>query len=88
MGSSSSLRESVEPGVVVVEPWIMRRIIRLDDRVVQGLRQLFSRRDHLSDRGRNRLLALVDSRELGVTSPGNMPERLVVLAEPEDLGFG
>ena len=75
--------ESVEPGVVVVEPWVLRRIIRLDGRV-QGFRQLLSRRQTYPIE-RNRLLALVDSRELGMTSPGSMPERLVVLAEPEEL---
>ena len=82
-GKLKQFAESVEPGVVVVEPWILRRIIRLDGRVL-GFGQLLSRRETYPIE-RNRLLALVDSRELGVTSPGSMPERLVVLAEPEDL---
>ena len=82
-GKLKQFAESVEPGVVVVEPWVLRRIIRLDGRV-QGFRQLLSRRETYPIE-RNRLLALVDSRELGMTSPGSMPERLVVLAEPEDL---
>jgi len=82
-GKLKQLAESIEPGVVVVEPWVLRRVIRLDGRV-QGFRQLLSRRQTYPIE-RNRLLALVDSRELGITSPGNLPERLVVLAEPEDL---
>ncbi len=74
--------ESIEPGVVVVEPWMMRRIIRLDGRVL-GFGRRQSRHETYPIE-RNRLLALIDSRELGLTAPGSMPERLVVLAEPED----
>ena len=82
-GKLKQFAESVEPGVVVVEPWILRRIIRLDGRVL-GFGKLLSRRETYPIE-RNRLLALVDSRELGLTSPGSMPERLVVLAEPDDM---
>ncbi len=85
-GKLKQFAESFKPGVVVVEPWVLRRIVRLDGRV-QGFGQLHARRETYPIQ-RNRLLALVDSRELGVTSPGDMPERLVVLAEPEDLDLG
>lgn len=75
--------QSVEPGVLIVEPRMFRRIIRLDRRI-QGFPQLLSRRETYPIE-RNRLLALVDSRELGVRSAGSMPERLVLLARPEEL---
>lgn len=81
-GKLKQVAESIDPGIVVVEPWTLRRIIRLDGRII-GFGQLHSPRETYPI-GRNRLLALVDSRELGISSPGSMPEWLVVVAEPED----
>ncbi|MHB8865239.1 MAG: hypothetical protein ACYC6N_22910, partial [Pirellulaceae bacterium] len=76
--------QSVEPGVVVVEPRVLRRVIRLDGRV-QGFPQLLSRRETYPIE-RNRLLALVDPSELGVASPGSLPDRLVLLGKSENVG--
>jgi hypothetical protein len=82
-GMLEQFAQSVEPGVVVVEPRVLRRIIRLDGRV-QGFPQLLSRRETYPIE-RNRLLALVDPGDLGVTSPGSLPDRLVLLAKSDDL---
>ncbi len=75
--------QEVEPSVLVVEPRILRRVIRLDGRI-QGLRQLVFRRETYPIT-RRRLLTLVEPAELGVSDPGELPERLILLATPEDL---
>ena len=75
--------QEVEPAALVVEPRILRRIIRLDGRV-QGLRQLVTRRETYPIL-RKRLLTLVESAEFGVSVPGDLPERLILISLSEDV---
>ena len=83
-GILEQLVQDVEPAALVVEPRILRRVIRLDGRV-QGLRQLVSRRATYPIL-RKRLLTLVEPAEVGVYAPGALPERLILLSLPEDSG--
>ena len=82
-GMIQQLVQEVEPAALVVEPRILRRIIRLDGRV-QGLRQLVTRRETYPIL-RKRLLTLVDPAELGVSAPSDLPERLILISPSDDV---
>jgi len=81
----TALRDTIreaEPAALLVEPRILRRVIRLDRRLA-GLGLLVPHRKcYTIDRGR--LLAFVDRGELDLPDSEDLPRRVILLAKPAD----
>jgi hypothetical protein len=80
-----SLRESlhaVEPSALLVEPRILRRVIRLDRRL-KGLGLLVPHRKTYTIE-RDRLLAFAEREELGLAQSAELPRMVILLVEPTD----
>ena len=79
------LRESLrnaEPAALLVEPRVLRRVIRLDRRLAGLGFFVPHRKCYTIDRGR--LLAFVDRSELDVPPSDDLPRRVILLAKPAD----
>ncbi len=76
------LLQSVEPAAHLVEPRVLRRVIRLD-RNLQGLRFLVPHGNCYTI-DRDRLLAFAELDELGVAPGSDLPRRVILLPQPAD----
>lgn len=77
-----NLLQSIEPSAHLVEPIVLRRVVRLDRRL-QGWRFLIPH-DFSYTIDRDRLLAFVDLSELSVPPGSDLPRRLILLAQPDE----
>lgn len=77
-----SLLQSVEPAAHLVEPLVLRRVVRLDRRL-QGLRFVIPH-DFSYTIDRDRLLAFVDLSELALPPGSDLPRRVILLAQPDE----
>ncbi|SFJ68373.1 hypothetical protein [Planctomicrobium piriforme] len=73
---------SVEPAAHLVEPRVLRRVIRMD-RNLQGLRLLIPHSFSYTIE-RDRLLTFVDLSELEIAPGSDLPRLLILLPRPED----
>jgi hypothetical protein len=76
------LLQSIEPAAQLVEPRVLRRVIRLDRRL-QGFRLLVPHRMSYTIE-RDRLLAFAELTELGVSPASDLPRRVILLPRPRD----
>jgi len=76
------LLQSIEPAAHLVEPIVLRRVVRLDRRL-QGLR-FFIPHDFSYTIDRDRLLAFVDLNELSLPPGSDLPRRVILLAQPDE----
>jgi len=76
------LLQSAEPAAHLVEPIVLRRVVRLDRRL-QGLR-FFIPHDFSYTIDRDRLLAFVDLSELSLPAGSDLPRRVILLAQPDE----
>lgn len=74
--------QSVEPAVYLVEPRILRRVIRMD-RNLQGLRLLVPHEFSYTIE-RDRLLMFVELSELDVAPNSDLPRLVILLPRPEE----
>jgi hypothetical protein len=74
--------QSIEPAAHLVEPRVLRRVVRLDRRL-QGLTLLIPHKESYTI-DRDRLLAYVDLEELAVAPGSDLPRRVVLLPNPDD----
>jgi hypothetical protein len=76
------LLQSVEPAVQLVEPRILRRVIRLDRRLPGFGLSVLRRKSYAIER--DRLLAFVDRSELDLAPAVDLPRVVILLARPSD----
>src|SRR4051812_24179498 len=76
------LLQSVEPAVQLVEPRILRRVIRLDRRLPGFGLSVLRRKSYAIER--DRLLAFVDRSELDLAPSVDLPRVVILLAKPSD----
>lgn len=76
------LLQSIEPAAHLVEPIVLRRVVRLDRRL-QGLR-FFIPHDFSYTIDRDRLLAFVDLSELALPPGSDLPRRVILLGQPDE----
>ena len=74
--------QEVEPAALLVEPRILRRVVRLDRRL-QGQWLLVPRRECYTIE-RDRLLAFVEREELEIPLGTELPRRVILLARPDE----
>ncbi|MEX2167828.1 MAG: hypothetical protein WD851_00835 [Pirellulales bacterium] len=72
----------IEPAAILVEPRILRRVVRLDRRL-QGQWLLIPRRECYTIE-RDRLLAFVDREELEIPLGVELPRRVILLSRPNE----
>ncbi|WP_437228206.1 hypothetical protein SH661x_000779 [Planctomicrobium sp. SH661] len=77
-----ALLQSVEPAAHLVEPLVLRRVVRLDRRL-QGLRFVIPH-DFSYTIDRDRLLAFVELDELAIPPGSDLPRRVILLSQPDD----
>lgn len=74
--------QSIEPAVQLVEPRILRRVIRLDRRLPGFGLSVLRRKSYTIER--DRLLAFVDRAELDLATAADLPRVVILLAKPDD----
>lgn len=77
-----NLLQSIEPSAHLVEPIVLRRVVRLDRRL-QGWRFVIPH-DFSYTIDRDRFLAFVDLSELSIPPGSDLPRRLILLAQPDE----
>ncbi len=77
--------QSIEPAAHLVEPRVLRRVVRLDRRL-QGLTLLIPHKESYTI-DRDRLLAYVDLEELALAPGSDLPRRVILLPNPDEGEF-
>jgi hypothetical protein len=76
------LVHNADAAALIVEPHLLRRVVRLD-RGIQGFRLFLPHRESYTLE-RDRLLALVERDELGIDPSAELPARLILLSKLDD----
>lgn len=72
----------LDPAALLVDPWVLRRVIRLDRRLAGLGFHVPHRKTYTIDRGR--LLAFVDRAELELAPEAELPRTVILLAKPTE----
>ncbi|WP_437187170.1 hypothetical protein SH668x_000553 [Planctomicrobium sp. SH668] len=82
LGELQRLLQSIEPAAHLVEPRVLRRVVRLDRRL-QGIRFAIPH-DFSYTIDRDRLLAFAELNELNVDPEIDLPRRVILLSQPDE----